>query len=413
METLFSNEFFANNRQKLRQLFVGTAPIVLSSNGMLQKGGDNPFPFNQDASFWYLTGINEPDILLVMDKGKEYLIVPNRSHSREIFDGQVDFEDLKARSGIAEVLTEEEGWSRFSSRLKKVKHLATLGTLPEYIESYGFYTNPSRMNLVRKIKELNSDIELLDISMHIVRLRMIKQPEEIQAIEKAIEITGSTMNKALSSKRLGKYQYEYEIEAELTRGYRLLGADGHAFAPIVASGVNAVTLHNVSNNSQIKSGSLIVVDTGAEYEHYAADITRTYAANNTTTKRAQKVYQAVIEAQEFGFSRLKPGVLLRNYEVEMEQYVGEKLRELGLIKNITREEVRRYYPHAASHYMGLNVHDSGDYDKLLEPGNVVTVEPGIYIKEEAIGVRIEDDVLITINGIRNLSSKLPKTLNID
>src|SRR5436309_3452214 len=151
MSDIFTSEFFAGNRARLRQLFTGTAPIVLTGNGLLQRGGDSTFPFHQDSSFWYLTGIDEPDILLVMDKGKEYLVVPSRSASRESFDGTVDAESLVRRSGVGIVLDEKAGWKQLSARLARSKHVATLAASQGYLEQYGMYTNPARAQLVQKI----------------------------------------------------------------------------------------------------------------------------------------------------------------------------------------------------------------------------------------------------------------------
>lgn len=410
MDLRFSSEFFAGNRQRLKELFTGTAPIVVSANGLLQRGNDSTYKFAQDANFWYLTGIDEPDVLLVMDRDKEYLIVPERSASRQAFDGVVEAEPLSRRSGIPTVLDEKEGWEQLGSRLKKVKHAATLAVPPLYVEQYGMYTNPARAALIDKIKIHNSEIELLDINQHLARLRMIKQPEELSAIQEAIDITIAAMKQATTSAKLGKYTHEYQIESELSRGFRNRGAGGHAFEPIVAGGERACTLHNVANNGELSADELVLIDTGADVEHYAADITRTMSIG-VPSRRQQTVHAAVIETQNFALSLLKPGVVLKDYEQQIEHFIGEKMRELGLIKSITHEEVRRYYPHSTSHFLGLNVHDVGDYDRPLEAGVVITVEPGIYIHEESIGIRIEDDILITPTGIKVLSKKLPRSLN--
>jgi Xaa-Pro aminopeptidase len=410
MESLFTSEFFASNRQRLRALFTGTAPIVVTANGLLQRGADGTFAFAQDAHFWHLTGIDEPDIILVMDRDKEYLIVPQRSASREAFDGAVEAEPLTRRSGIQQIYDDAEGWEQLTNRLKKVKHVATIGMPPAYVEQYGMYTNPARATLVQRLKTAKPQLELLDLSPHLIRMRLIKQPIELQAIQSAIDITIAGIKDATRASKLAKYAYEYEIEAELTRGYRRRGAAGHAFEPIVAGGERACTLHNVANNGALAASELLLIDTGAEVEHYAADITRTISFSGRPSRRQQAVYAAVKDVQAFGFGLLKPGVSLRDYEQQIEHYMGEKLRELGLIKTISHDEVRSYYPHSTSHFMGLNVHDVGEYDRPLEPGIVMTVEPGIYIPAEGIGVRIEDDVLITETGIKILTDKLPRDL---
>ena len=410
MKTEFTSDFFSGNRARLRELFTGTAPIVITANGMLQRSGDSTYAFQQDASFWYLTGIDEPNIVLVMDKNKEYLIVPFREGARAAFDGHIEPESLSRQSGIDTVLPEKEGWKQLDSRLQRVKHAATIAAPPLYIDAYSMFTNPARRRLMRRLKEQNADLELLDISEHIVRMRMVKQEPEIAPIQGAIDITIAALKDTLKPGKLTKYAHEYEIEAELSRGFRKRGARGHAFDPIVASGKNATTIHYLSNESPLSADELIVVDIGAELNHYAADITRTVALA-APSKRQIQILDAVEQVQAYAYSQLKPGVLLKDYEVRIEQYMGEKLRELGLIKSIETAAVREYYPHAASHHLGLNVHDVGDRNLPLEKGMVITVEPGIYIPEEGIGVRIEDDVLITEDGIKVLSHTLPTRLD--
>lgn len=410
MGSKFTAEFFSANRERLRQLFTGTAPIVLTAHGSLQKSGDEAFPFRQDSSFWYLTGIDVPGVTLVMDKGKEYLIVPPRELVREQFDGAIDLEELTRISGIADVNYEKEGWKQLESRLKRVQHVATLGAAPRYIDFYGMYTNPARADLITHIKEANSSIELLDLRQHLSRMRMIKQPLELEAIQQAVDITIDTIKEVTRPKQLAKYAYEYEIEADIFRGFRRRGAQGHAFAPVIAGGKNTCTLHHMSNNDALASGELVILDIGAQFDYYASDLARTVSLG-APSRRQEQVYEAVCEAQDYALSLLKPGQQFRDYERLMEQFVGEKLRELGLIKSITKESVRFYFPHATSHFIGIDTHDVGEYDIAFEPGMVLACEPGIYIPDEGIGVRIEDDVLITQDGNKVLSARLPRELN--
>ncbi|HET8991988.1 MAG TPA: Xaa-Pro aminopeptidase [Candidatus Saccharimonadales bacterium] len=412
MGSFFTSQFFTSNRANLRKLFTGTAPIVITANGMLQRGGDSTYAFNQDASFWYFTGIDNPDVILVMDKNQDYLIVPELSPVMEFFDGAIDLNLLSERSGIKDIYYAAEGFKKLESRLKKVKHVATLAALPLYEEHYHFYPNPARNMLTSRLKSYNNAVELLDLSTHVTRLRVIKQKPELMAIQVAIDLTSKAIKSSMTKAKLQKYAYEYELEAELTKYYRRAGSEGHAFDPIVAGGLNACTLHSVANNSPLSSKDLILVDTGASVEHYAADITRTYTINNPT-KRQQAVYDATLEVQDYALKLLRPGVIMKEYEYAVELYMGEKLRELGLIKTISYENVRKYYPSATSHFLGLNVHDVGDYSRPLEAGMVLTVEPGIYIREEAIGVRIEDDVVITDDGLVNLSKRLPKSISLN
>ncbi|HTE22385.1 MAG TPA: Xaa-Pro aminopeptidase [Candidatus Limnocylindria bacterium] len=405
MNSLFTIDFFRQNRERLRTLFTGTAPIVLTAHGLLQRNGDVSYKFRQDSSFWYLTGITDPDIMLVMDKGREYLILSNdREPSKIAFDGQLNPEELTRLSGIEEIYDQKTGWKKLEARLKKVQHIATLAAAPVFVEWHDMYTNPARARLIAGLKEIAPEAELLDLRPHLLRMRSIKQPVELEAIQRAIDITVDTFKSV--ERKLGKYQHEYQIEADLTQGFRRRGALGHSFDPIVASGKNTCILHYYRNNAPLAGQRMLYLDIGAEYEWYAADIARTYFLVEPS-KRERQVYAAVAEAHAFGLELVRPGVSIRENEKKMEQFIGEKLRELGLIKLIERDEVRKYYPHALSHYLGMDPHDIGDYDQPLEPGMVLTVEPGIYIPEEGIGVRIEDDLLVTETGLENLSRKLP------
>lgn len=409
MESFFNADFFKGNRQKLREQFPGTAPIVLTAHGLLQRNGSMNYPFRQDSNFWYLTGINEPDIILVMDKQKEYLIVSERETIRAAFDGAIDNEALINRSGITTILNQREGWRQLSGRLKRVKHVATLAPPPAYIEAHGLYSNPARWRLVSQLREINGSLELLDLRQHLAVMRMIKQSQELGAIQAAIDITAKAL-KRVSHKGFNQFDREYEIEAALTSGFRKQGALGHAFTPIVASGQNACTIHYSSNNASLNRKGLLIIDVGAEVEHYAADITRTYTLSNPT-KRQRNVYDAVLAVQEFAMANLKLGIIMKEYEKTVEAFMGEKLRELGLIKSAENGAIRQYFPHATSHHLGLDAHDSADYERPLEAGAVLTVEPGIYIPAEGIGVRLEDDVLLHKDGVKTLSARLPRILS--
>jgi Xaa-Pro aminopeptidase len=406
MET-FTSEFFQTNRARLKQLFAGTAPIVLTANGLLQRSGDSAFPFRQDSSFWYLTGIDEPDILLVMDKDKEYLIVPGRSASREAFDGSVSHESLTKISGIREVLDDKAGWKLLSGRLKRAKHVATLAATPSYVEAHGMFVNPARARLIKRLRAENNGLDLLDLRQHLTRMRMVKQAPEIHAIQQAVDLTAKGF--AQVKRAIASYGFEYEIEAQLTGLFKKNGRD-HAYPPIIAAGANACTLHYIANGSPISPQDLILLDVGADVSGYAADISRTYLVQGEPSKRQNQIWQAVVDVQDFAKTILRPGTVISEYEKKIEAFMGEKLRELGLIKTIEKEAVRKYYPHATSHYLGLDVHDAADYERPLEPGMVLTVEPGIYIPEEQIGIRIEDDLLVTETGLQNLSEKLPRDL---
>lgn len=403
MSDIFTSDFYVGNRKKLRTLFQGTAPIVITANGKLQKGTSDHFRLYQDGNFLYLTGINEPDLILVMDKDKEYLILPERSDGSEVFYGANDAAKLTKISGVTEILDNATGWKKLNSRLKKVRHVATFGAAPAYIEHYDFYTNPARATVIARIKEQAPDIELLDLRQHLAVMRMVKQPAEIVAIQQAVDISTKVFKEV--KRKLPKLTQEFEVEALLSYGFRKQGADGIAYDTIAASGQNACTMHYGDNSQALAANQLLLIDAGAAVNRYAADLSRSYAYG-ALTKRQEQIWQAVKDVHEFAIAGLKPGVTIRENELRVEQFMGEKLRTLGLIKNVESGETRKFFPHATSHFLGLDVHDAGDYDRPLEPGVVLTVEPGIYIPAENIGIRLEDDILIVADGAHIMSAKL-------
>jgi Xaa-Pro aminopeptidase len=233
------------------------------------------------------------------------------------------------------------------------------------------------------------------------------------AIQTAIDVTIDGLKYVTAKTRLPKYAYEYEVEADLSRQFRRAGFH-HAFEPIVASGERACQLHYMANAGALAADELLIFDVGAEAHGYAADISRTVALGGSErgpTRRQQAVYDAVCEVQDYALAMLKPGTINVEYEKEVESFMGEKLRELGLIKTIEHEAVRKYFPHATTHFLGLDAHDVGDYRQPMEPGMVMVCEPGIYIPEEGIGVRIEDDLVITPDGHTVLSVGIPRQLS--
>src|SRR3989344_1447630 len=262
MSGYFSTEFFEGNRAKLRSLFRGTAPIVLTANGLSQRSGDTAYPFQQDSSFWYLTGINDPNIILVLDKDKEYFILPEQDRAQEIFDGSIETDEITKTSGIKMVLDNKTGWKQMTIRLKRVKHIATLAAAPDFVPRLGMYTNPARAALIEKLKAVAPTAELLDLSPHLTRQRMVKQPQELAALQAAINITTATLKTIF--KKLGKYNHEYEVEADISAGFRKRGTNGHGYQPIVASGGNACTLHYMANDAPLDDKKQPLMDVGGE-----------------------------------------------------------------------------------------------------------------------------------------------------
>lgn len=398
-------DFFTNNRRRLREL-VGPGLIIITANGLMQRTGDTTFPFRQDSNFWYLTGVDEPDLTLVMDGDREHLILPPRDEIRNIFDGYIDVESLKKKSGLQSVQTEAQGWPALNQQLKEGREVMILEPLDPFVRFYDFYSNPARRHLKERLLRTNPDLKTRDIREAFMALRVVKAPEEIAEIQKAIDITVTAIKTV--KRKLPKLQYEHEVAALLTYEYTRQGARGDSFPAIVASGKNSATVHSVIGG-KIQPNKFLLIDTGAEVNNYAADISRTIPIGKPT-KRHQAIFEAALRAHDYAISLIKPGVAFRDYEKEVQKFIGTELKQLGLIKVASRKATRKYFPHAASHYLGLDTHDTGDYHAIFEENMVLAVEPGIIIPEEGIGVRIEDNVRITKDGCEVMSKNLPSVL---
>jgi Xaa-Pro aminopeptidase len=403
--TKFTNSFFTKNRKKL----IKNLPehfLVFTAHSMVQSAADIAYPFRQDSSFWYFTGIEEPDIWLTIDTetNTSVLYLPQKNEYQNEWDGEFDHTELQKTSGIDEI--------RFKSDLKRIlktaindnRHIGYLPPLPDRVEPYGFYANPARKLLLEYLTTEGECPEdaLVDIRKHVARLRQVKQAVEIQAIQKAIDITGAGLKYV--QENIETYAREGEAQRALSAEFLRLGSDKHAFEPIVASGANAAIIHYEKSHSQLRKLDLVLFDVGADYGGYAADVSRVYSIGKAPSARQKEIWQACLDIQQYAFSLLKPGVLLRDYQKKVE----EKANSIFLKLNCSMAD--KPFPHGISHFLGLDPHDAGLYEEPLVEGCVITVEPGIYLPDEGIGVRVEDDVLITKTGIRILSDSIPKLL---
>lgn len=403
-----SATFYTNNRlrlrQQLKQHVTYQGVTVIAGHSLVQASADRALPFEQDSSFFYLTGLDIPGLVLVFDDAHEFLIIPQLSDVQKAFEGAIDTTEITALSGIEDVVEANEGWERLAKRIKTVSHVASATALESYIDRSGMFANPSRQRLLDAIAEIGQP-EILDIRSTIATMRMIKSDYEVDMIEQAISYTGQLFG--IIEQLRGTVANERDLAAAITAHRVGLGLVD-AYEPIIAGGSNAVTLHYVKNNAPLLADEQLLLDIGLKYRGYSADISRTVASK--PTERQQAVYDATLLVQQAAIALLKPGLGFKEYEDAVTEVMGEQLMQLGLITKPTHEAIRKHYPHSTSHFLGIDVHDVGDYRKLLEAGVVMTVEPGIYIPEEGIGVRIEDDLLITQDGSRNLSKQLPKNI---
>lgn len=399
------SEFFIQNRQKLLEVTKGGLSVFTAHTGM-QLHGDAAAPFRQDANFWYLTGIGYPDWRLVIDgkQAKSWLIAPEVDEAHQLFDGSLSLDVAKKISGVDEVIDQKSGRRLLQDLAKKRSTLYALG-VPSYAEHADFTLNPASDNLRAELRRLFDEVK--DCRAVLAKLRAIKQPEEIEAMERVAGISVGAFE--IAKNKLNACEYEYEVEAELAYHFRKHNA-AHAFEPIVASGKNACTLHYTHNSSALRSGSMVLIDAGASSNGYPADITRTYGFGEMS-QRQVAVHTAVQSAEQQIIELIRPGLAIKSYVESVDGIMKEALFSLGLMKSRKDEKAyRRYFPHAVSHGLGLDVHESlGGYEEL-QTGMVLTVEPGIYISEESIGIRIEDDILVTDNGWRNITGSLSTDL---
>lgn len=397
--------FFSENRERVYDLLKGGV-LVVPAYTQLQRGNDAAFHFEQEANFWYLTGIEYPDWMLFMDgkRRRSWLVAPHVEEHHELFDGSLSHQEASAISGIEDVIDQRaaDSWLRQAARSHP---LAYVVDVPPYAEHFGFSMNPTARETREKLSRIFTKVD--DFRQELAKMRAIKQPSEIAAMQSAIDLTVKAFEEVHDN--LSKYGYEYQVEAEFTSYFRSHGAEGHAYDPIVAAGENACTLHYNRNNMKLKKGQLLLLDVGARHHGYAADITRTYAFG-TSTKRQQAVHDAVVNAQKSIISIIEPGLPLDEYQQKVDAIMQGALIDLKLIKDTDDPKYRRYFPHAISHGLGIDVHDALGRPRTLQSGMVLTVEPGIYIPEEKIGVRIEDDILVTDNGYKNMSAKLSTAL---
>lgn len=401
-----NKEFFTHNRERIAAQLEGGV-LIASAYADMQRSHDAAHKFTQEANFWYLTGIERPDWLVVIDseRGKTMLVSPDVDPVHALFDGSLSTEDALQMSGADEVTSQAELKEQLAEYACQNRTIYTVDQ-PSRAEKFGFTLNPAAQKLRQQLETHFSEVH--DARPLLARLRAIKQPSELAVIQRAIDITAKTL--ASVYKNFQTYAHEYEIEAAITHGFRTRGASGHAYDPIVAAGANACTLHYGENNAMLQPSSLVLLDVGAEVEQYAADITRTYSFGEPT-QRQRDVFAAVHTAHKDIIALLAPGLSVQAYSDKVDKRMKQALIELGLI-SAKNDDVayRKYFPHAISHGLGLDVHDSLGAPQEFAPNMVLTVEPGIYIPEEGIGVRIEDDILITANGRKNLSAQIPVVL---
>lgn len=370
--------------------------------------------FRQERSFYYITGIEEPAALFFIDieTGKKTLYIPNFKSIREQWVASTVTLGQESYYGVSEIAYSGQPCKGYQCYpfYNQEEFGVVIAELQKYISKSGsiFTLSPQdgssyltqRFVLQRMSSVIHGLQEaVVDISPYVAQMRRKKSKRELELMYKAIEVTMDAQEAVARTLIPGKL--EYEIQANLEYIFTTAGAMA-AFPSIVASGTHSTTLHYTNNNKVIDAGDVVVVDIGAEYNYYCADITRTYPASGKFTDRQKEIYNIVLDTQNYIADIACPGMWLSSSEhqdMSLNHRARQYLKEKGYDK---------YFPHGIGHFLGLNVHDVGDYERPLEAGDVITIEPGIYIAEENIGVRIEDDYWIVDDGVICMSEELPK-----
>ena len=350
---------YINRRAKLAQS-VEQPMIVLAGSDQIQRSSDDVYEFHQDGYFYYLTGIDEPGWTLVMDvkKGREFLIAAEESaYNNPEWQEMDTIEDIKTKTGIDDVRIRRDGWAYIRKSAENYQSIGSLVPKQRFIRPYGMFINPAKVQLVERLRRLHSDANLIDIGADIRSLRGVKEPEEIEEIRKSIAITKLGFDNFV--KEFDTYKDEAEIVSDFDYIFTRNGAT-QGYHPIVASGPRTALAHYKKNTAKIEDDHIIQLDIGACQNRYSADISRVYEVGNPT-QRHRDIIQAVHESFDEAINYLKPGITMRAWEMHIEQFIGTKLNQLGLIDTMLRQDIRKFYPHAISHHLGVDLHDSCDY----------------------------------------------------
>jgi Xaa-Pro aminopeptidase len=413
-----AKELFILNRKRLQKELKPASVVVVNANDTMPTNADGTMPYRQNSDLFYLTGVDQEESILVLcpdfpdKKYREVLFLKETNEHIAVWEGhKLTKEEARAHTGIQTIAWLSEFHKIFNTMM-------VMGDTEQvYLNTNDHYRSDTvvesrDMRFIKWCKEKYPlhKYERLAPIMH--RLRYIKSEAEIKLMQKACDITEEAFRRVLKFVKPGVI--EYEIEAEYVHEFIRQGSKGFAYTPIIASGANSCILHYIENNKICKDGDLLLLDVGAEYANYNADNTRTIPVNGKYTKRQREVYNAVLRIHNEAKKMLKPGVVYFDFQKEIEKLMQNELLKLKLIdktdiKNQNPEwpAVKKYFMHGTSHHLGLDVHDVGNMYHKIKAGMVFTVEPGIYIREEGLGVRIENNVVVGNKGVKDLMKKIP------
>ena len=408
--------FFTTNRQRLYSLLPPGAIIIVYANDIMPTNGDGTYRYTPNNDLYYLTGIVQDETVFVAfpdyykNEWQELLFIKKREPEKEKWTGKfLDKEEVSAISGINNVLE----ISILNETLKQMMYEAqyVYFNINEHPREYtGVPTLDYRK--LKSVMDAYPSHEYNRISTLLHSLRSIKQPNELECLSKAAELSGKAFMRLCRFIKPGKY--EYEAEAEFGHEIKMAGGDWAGYTPIMASGADTCILHYTANNKECRNGDLLLIDAAASWGYYHADMSRTIPVNGKFSERQRQLYKAVLACHRYARTLLVKDALIQNVFKELRLFTFEQLLELGLVKSgvsYTEQEkhqlVWKYSYHNASHFLGLDVHDVGFYSQRLKENMVLTNEPGIYIEAEGIGVRLENNIVIMDEGNADLMGNIP------
>jgi Xaa-Pro aminopeptidase len=406
------SKLYKENREKIAAKLDNESILIIFGGVAPVKRGDEFYPYAPQRNFYYSTGIEKPNLVFTQKKDsegkvKDTLYLERFDELVAKWDGAaLDGDGAKEISGIENFGYIDELYGHlaaaFVGRMEKIR------TVYLDLENRSLTApNTPELDFAKLLREKFPDIVIKNVHPIFADIRLIKSQEEIEHLQKAADITGEAFLAMLKNAKPD--MMEYELEAHLDYTYKKNGCRDRAFRSIVASGKNACVLHYNDNDCKISDGDLILTDFGAQWKLYSADITRTFPANGKFTPRQKELYTIVLDGMKLVLGMIKPGVVYKTLQESLKEHYVEQLTKIGLIKE--KEELGKYYYHGVSHMLGLETHDVGnDKELVLAPGMVITVEPGLYVTEEGIGIRIEDDVLVTEDGHKNLTVGIIKEI---
>ena len=410
------NQLFINNRIRLYSKLLPNTLAVFNANDIMPTNADGTMPFKQNSDLFWLSGVDQEESVLIIfpdhpdHSEREILFLKETNEHIEIWEGaKLNKEGALKTAGIKTVYWLNELEVKLDELIGKCNGVY----LNKNIHSRSASAVETRDDRFRKMIESKfSTKTLFEVAPIMHELRVIKSEFEIKLMQNACDITEKGLRRILPFIKTGIM--EYEIEAELMHEFLKNRSSGFSYQPIIGSGLDSCVLHYIDNNKACKDGDILLMDFGAEYANYSSDLTRTIPINGKFTSRQKAVYNSVLHVMKEATNMLRSGTIFKEYNSEIGRIMELELTKLGLLDkhDLQKQDAKnplfkKYFMHGTSHYLGLDVHDVGDFDWPMKEGMVFTCEPGIYILEEELGIRLENDILVTTNGPDDLMKNIP------